>query len=118
VSHERRVVCRLADVPDGEARGVALESGDPEVHDAFLVRRGGRVFAWRNWCPHTGGRLDWKPHAFLTRDRSLIMCGTHGAIFEIDTGLCVGGPCARMHLAGLHAAVEGEDVVIYSARSK
>lgn len=118
MSHERRVVCRLADVPDGEARGVALESGDPEVHDAFLVRRGGRVFAWRNWCPHTGGRLDWKPHAFLTRDRSLIMCGTHGAIFEIDTGLCVGGPCARMHLAGLHAAVEGEDVVIYSARSK
>lgn len=118
MSHARTVVCRLDEVPDGGALGVSFESGSPDEHDAFVVRRGERVFVWRNWCPHTGSRLDWKPHAFLTKDRSLIMCGVHGANFEVDTGLCIAGPCVRMHLEGLHAAVEGGEVVVYSARSR
>lgn len=116
--HERRVLCALEAVPDGGALGVAFESGAPDLHDVFVVRRGERVFVWRNWCPHTGSRLDWKPHAFLTKDRSLIMCGVHGANFEIDTGRCIGGPCVGRHLDGLHAAVEAGEVVVYSARSR
>ncbi|HWP94918.1 MAG TPA: Rieske (2Fe-2S) protein [Gammaproteobacteria bacterium] len=117
MNHRRHVVCRLADIPDNEARGFTLGAGG-EARECFLVRKGARVFAYLNSCPHTGGRLDWKPHAFLTKDRTLIICSTHGAIFEIDTGRCVGGPCKGMSLGGLQAAVENGEVVVYEAHSE
>ncbi|WP_372760662.1 Rieske (2Fe-2S) protein, partial [Litorivivens sp.] len=30
---------------------------------------------------------------FLDRDDSLIQCATHGALFVVETGECVAGPC-------------------------
>ena len=59
----------------------------------FLVRKGDEVFAYVNVCPHAGRHLQWAPHHFLTNDRKNIFCAAHGAVFEIDTGLCVAGPC-------------------------
>ena len=63
------------------------------IEDVFVVRRGTQVFAYRNHCPHTGSPLDWQPDQFLNLDRTLIQCATHMALFRIDDGRCVSGPC-------------------------
>ena len=63
------------------------------VLELFVVKRNGRVFGYQNVCPHTGVSLDWMPHRFLDVDHALIICATHGALFEIDSGLCISGPC-------------------------
>lgn len=84
--------CRLDDLIDGAAKGFEWEGGG-YARSGFLVRQGAAVHAYRNECPHAGNRLDWKPDAFLTKDRSLIMCSVHGANFRIHDGLCVAGPC-------------------------
>lgn len=105
----RERLCRLEDIPDGEARG--FERG---AVDGFLVRRGNAVHAYHNICPHAGNPLNWKPDAFLTRDRKLIMCAVHGAMFEIGSGQCIAGPCAGHSLDSLDVRVEGEEVVLYT----
>lgn len=99
----------LAAVEDGAARGFEIPGG---TFDGFFVRRGERVYAYLNTCPHTGARLDWKPDAFLTRSRELIMCSVHGAIFEVENGLCIGGPCVGRALRPLAAEVRDGRVLI------
>lgn len=60
----------------------------------FIVRWGDELFAWRNHCPHYDNvRMAWKKDEFLNADRTRIVCGAHGAMFEINSGLCVQGPC-------------------------
>ena len=56
------------------------------------------VAAFVNYCPHAGHPLNFRPHKFLTPDRNLILCCSHGALFERDNGLCIAGPCAGRSL--------------------
>ena len=95
--------CRLGDLEDPGSRG----SPDGRF---FVVRRGGEAFAYLNVCPHYGAPLDWRPHAFLSVDRDLILCSMHGALFDIASGICVRGPCAGQALTRVEARVEGGDV--------
>jgi len=67
----------------------------------FAVRREGRVYAYQNRCPHRGVPLEWQPDQFLDASASLIQCATHGALFLIETGECVAGPCAGQSLTAL-----------------
>ena len=78
-----------------------------------MVRNEDGVFAYRNVCPHAGHSLNWKPHAFLTRNRDLIMCSMHGAIFDIGSGVCLEGPCPGRALTRLKVEIVSGDVVVY-----
>lgn len=108
----RVVVCRLEELADRDARGFGFRE-DACGHDGFVVRSGDAVYAYRNVCPHAGNPLNWKPHAFLSKKRDLILCSVHGAAFDIETGQCVGGPCPGRALESMRAAVEAGDVAVY-----
>jgi len=58
----------------------------------FVVRQGGDVFAYQNFCAHAGHPLNWSANKFLTRDKSAIICASHGATYNIATGDCFAGP--------------------------
>lgn len=60
--------------------------------DLILTRRGERVAAFHNECPHAGRRLDYAPGKFLIENDALI-CAAHGAVFGVESGHCLGGPC-------------------------
>jgi nitrite reductase/ring-hydroxylating ferredoxin subunit len=93
-----RVICALADIPEEGSRGFTLGTGDWPLR-GFLVRlREREVRAYVNHCPHAGHPLNLQPNQFLTQDRSLILCNSHGALFEKGTGYCVAGPCAGRSL--------------------
>jgi len=91
-------LCELDRIPDGGTRGFQIQLGGHSL-DLFLVRRGARAFAYRNSCPHTGGPLDWVPDQFLDIDGRWIQCATHAALFQIESGLCIAGPCAGDRLS-------------------
>jgi nitrite reductase/ring-hydroxylating ferredoxin subunit len=78
---------------------------------AFALRFEGRVVAYRNACPHTGGELDWNERDFLDADGQLIVCATHGALFEPASGRCVAGPCRGATLEAVAVFDDGESVV-------
>jgi len=86
-----RELCRLADIPDGGARGFGPALGG--FTGLFAVRRGDQAFAYVNACPHVGAALDAVPGRFLTADGAAIICGVHGARFGIEDGVCTAGPC-------------------------
>jgi len=78
---------------------------------AFVVRQGGKVFAYLNQCAHIAVELDWLPGQFFDDQGLYLVCATHGAMYEADTGFCVGGPCAGKSLTAL--AVEERDGHVY-----
>lgn len=86
-----RRLCRLDDMAPGTSRGFGPAPGG--FTGLFAVRPAHVVQVYVNACPHIGVALDWSPDDFLTRDRTHIVCSTHGALFAIDTGECVEGPC-------------------------
>jgi len=88
-----RVICALTEIPDGGSRAFTVGSGDWPLR-GFLVRVREEVRAYVNRCPHAGHPLNLRPHEFLSPDGTLILCHSHGALFEKLTGHCVAGPCA------------------------
>ncbi len=60
----------------------------------FVVRHRGAVVGYLNQCAHVAMELDWQPGQFFDSDGEVLMCATHGALYEPTTGRCAGGPCA------------------------
>jgi nitrite reductase/ring-hydroxylating ferredoxin subunit len=99
-----RVICPLHELADPGAKGFTLGSGDWPLR-GFVVRQGDCVRAYVNYCPHAGFPLNWTPDGFLAPEAPLILCAMHGALFEIETGFCVSGPCAGRKLRALPVSV-------------
>lgn len=85
-------------IADGGARNFVLQIGANRFH-GFVVRRGGDVFGYVDRCPHAGLPLAQQLDQYLTPDGGLIACSWHGAVFKVETGACVGGPCAGASLS-------------------
>jgi nitrite reductase/ring-hydroxylating ferredoxin subunit len=100
-----RVICALHELADPGARGFTIGRGDWPLR-GFVVRHGAEVRGYVNHCPHAGHPLNAWPHAFLASDLPVILCSSHGAVFEIETGLCVAGPCAGARLRAIALRVE------------
>jgi nitrite reductase/ring-hydroxylating ferredoxin subunit len=87
-------LCSSADLLDG-ARGVRFDVlYRSERAPAFVVRHAGRPAAYLNRCAHVAMELDWQPGDFFEPDGELLICATHGALYDPATGACRGGACA------------------------
>lgn len=95
---EKQRLCQVEDLPDPGSRGFTLATA-AGLREIFVVRQGDAIRGYLNACPHTGGPLDWQPDQFLSLDGRLIQCATHLAMFRIDDGHCVAGPCAGQSLS-------------------
>lgn len=81
----------------------ALRDGGPGVRfdlkrsgynaSAFAVRHAGNVYAYLNRCAHRFVELDWEAGRFFDASRQYLVCATHGALYEPETGYCIAGPC-------------------------
>ena len=105
----RALLCHIDDIADGGSAGfVAQVQGQPQ--SVMAVRRGIRVFVYVNNCPHTGAPLDFTPGRFLNLEGTHILCTGHGALFRLEDGHCVSGPCVGDDLQTLDAVVDDGDV--------
>lgn len=108
---DRRVLCTLAEVPDPGTYEFSIGEGDWPLR-GFVVRHRGQVRAYVNSCPHAGHPLNWKPNSFFAPRTELLLCVSHGALFEPDTGECVAGPCAGQNLQSLKIEIADGQVVL------
>jgi len=74
---------------DGEKKTLQIQEG------GFAICIKGKIYAYRNHCPHVGSPLDWVPNQFFSDDGETLLCHTHGALFDPATGDCISGPCPR-----------------------
>lgn len=59
----------------------------------FVVRYNGELQAYVNRCAHLPVELDWNEGDFFNTSRDYLICATHGAHYQPETGECVMGPC-------------------------
>ena len=102
-----KLLCAGADIREASSRGFDIDG-----QKLFAVRRGGHVHVYINRCPHRGVGLDWKPDQFLDASNSLIQCATHGALFLIEDGECVSGPCAGQSLTSVESREDEQGIWI------
>jgi nitrite reductase/ring-hydroxylating ferredoxin subunit len=106
-----RVLCSLDELDATGCRAFTVGEGDWPLR-GLVVRKGDRVYAYQNRCPHAGHPLNLKPHDFLTPDGSLIVCCSHGALFDKTSGYCIDGPCAGDSLTAIPVSVVGNCVML------
>src|SRR4051794_23657144 len=92
-----RVICPLSAISDPGAREFSIGAGDWPLR-GFVVRRGSDIYAYLNRCPHAGHPLNWKPDTFFSPAGRLLLCASHGALFDPSSGYCVAGPCVGASL--------------------
>lgn len=104
-------LCRWMDLPDPGSLG--FERGKSGTRrSCVLIRRGNQVWAYENRCPHTGAPLDWRPGQVLDPEGAYIQCALHLALFRMDNGLCIHGPCLGQSLQPVAVEHRGEWVVL------
>jgi nitrite reductase/ring-hydroxylating ferredoxin subunit len=110
-------ICPSADLLEG-GRGVRFpvtEYGRSET--AFVVRYHGSAYAYVNRCAHVPIELDWSEGEFFESSGLYLMCATHGAIYDPQTGHCLGGPCRGGRLQPI-AVTEREQMIFWQPDSR
>lgn len=60
---------------------------------AFAIRFKGQAHAYLNRCTHVAMELDYQPNRVFDDSGQWLLCATHGAAYQPDSGRCAGGPC-------------------------
>ena len=107
----RFTLCRVDDIAELQTLGFDPDANDP-ARRVFVVRKDDQLYCFRNSCPHTGAPLNWQGDKFLSFDQRFIQCSLHGALFRIESGLCIAGPCGGQFLESVpFEIIDGELVV-------
>jgi nitrite reductase/ring-hydroxylating ferredoxin subunit len=87
------------------------------VTKKILLENGGSIllivfknnyYAYKNQCQHLPVELDWGNEDFFDEEKEYIVCATHGAMYEPETGFCICGPCAGKKLQSVELEVDDE----------
>ena len=87
---------RLDVLPNqGECVAVPIGNDERGLPVEALVARAadGSLRAYTNVCQHVPIPLDSGSGEFLSEDGEHFICLTHGALYRIEDGVCVAGPC-------------------------
>jgi len=103
-------LCQLHELENPGAK--AFEIGETSI---FIVRQDDQAYAYINSCPHRGIRLEWQPDQFLDTEKQYIQCSTHGALFTLDTGKCIVGPCNGQSLQPIECRIDQGQVLVTHA---
>ena len=109
-------ICGVKEIRNRRVKGFHLlrvgEDGKPHPWSILVVRWDKKVYGYVNACPHQGGQLDWERDQFIDPTGKRLICGKHGALFEIDSGHCVDGPCQGQGLVPVAVSVIDGDVCV------
>jgi|SRR6516165_10737140 nitrite reductase/ring-hydroxylating ferredoxin subunit len=111
------VICDRRDVRDRMGKSFPVmrvwDDGQLRPWDIFICRFGKTYHAYVNNCPHQEVRLDWEKNNFFEPNYlKVLMCGKHGSQFDVETGVCISGPCEGKQLEKILCFLDEDDVCI------
>ena len=86
-------LCNSSDLLDGELAVPFDVVYGGQTCRAFAIRFRGQVHAYLNRCSHVWTEMDYQPNRFFDITGTRLICATHGALYQPETGACRGGPC-------------------------
>lgn len=98
-------IATLEEIEEGKTIKFSF-TREERLLEGFVGRFKGKLFAYENTCRHIPISLDYGDNRFFTNQGDALMCQTHGAVYEPDTGLCTRGPCAGASLFPLEVVEE------------
>jgi nitrite reductase/ring-hydroxylating ferredoxin subunit len=112
VAQTQRVICDSSALNDG-GPGVRFHVDRRGARAAaFVVRYGDEVYAYLNSCAHIPVELDWMEGEFYDKAGLYLICATHGATYEPDTGHCIMGPCKGQKLVAVKVEERGGKIYL------
>ncbi len=94
------LICQKSDLPKQGFKQFTIPITQGELA-LFVHCQDNEITAYQNKCPHLGIPLNWQADKFHSIEKTYIQCSTHGALFTLDKGLCIAGPCVNQSLASL-----------------
>jgi len=116
-----QVICDRADLVESVGGGKAVRfmmqrgkqnSKNSQKLPCFVVVFGGEIYAYVNKCPHRYTELDWLPGEVFDDEGLYLVCATHGAVFEVNSGLCADGPCKGLSLDRVQVREVGKHIIL------
>jgi nitrite reductase/ring-hydroxylating ferredoxin subunit len=90
-------ICRADFIQSQRCKSFTLwrvgDNGLPAPWCIIILRWGQGLHAFVNRRPHQSSVLNFERDQFFDPERRFLMCGKHGALLDITTGICVDGPC-------------------------
>ncbi|WP_454758239.1 Rieske (2Fe-2S) protein [Caulobacter segnis] len=105
------VLCALDEVSSPGSKGFRWREGDA-MFAGFVVRKDDLVVGYVDSCPHAGWPLAGFAGRYLTRENDLILCAGHAALFKIEDGACVAGPCPNEKLFSWPVEVRDGQIIV------
>jgi nitrite reductase/ring-hydroxylating ferredoxin subunit len=101
-------VCAESELGSTDVQPVELPRGTDRRPREALVLRGedGQPRAYLNRCRHLPVPIDGGSRQYLTRGGEYLLCGTHGALYRKNDGMCVAGPCLNLALERIELVEE------------
>ena len=105
------VLCKTTDLDTLGSIGLEVKI-NRKTQDIFIIKKDTEFFAYKNQCPHRLTQMEWNPNDFLTEDKQHIICAMHAAIFNLDNGFCISGPCAGESLKKVGISVKDGNIFL------
>lgn len=106
------IIFKSADLQNA-AQGLRFELPQlGEFVSGFIIRFHDKPYAYINQCAHVPVELDWNQGEFFTAQKDYIICATHGALYQPETGLCVMGPCKGKQLKPIEVIEQNQEIII------
>ena len=109
-------LCHESELVNYQARSFSVETAQGAI-ELFLVRQDRRIRAYLNNCPHLSIPLNWQPDEFLSLEGTHIQCSTHGALFTMEEGHCIAGPCTGQSLTPLTIEQQDDGKIVLQHKS-
>lgn len=100
-------LCNINDLSEPGSKGFTIRG-----ESIFAVKFDGQIFTYKNHCPHLGIELNFQPNVFLDTEGQMIQCANHGALFNINDGKCVSGPCLNKGLEAIPHTIENGNICV------
>ena len=104
-------LCAVSEIEEEESRGFEIQDGEKKL-SLLVVKKDGILSVYVNKCPHLGVPLNFEDDRFLDVEKNFILCSTHGALFKIDDGECVHGPCLGASLKPQPFEIRDEELFV------
>ena len=105
------VLCSLEELGPREGKGFVFKDGSLRF-EMFLQRWDDAVYAYQNQCPHMLLPLDIRPGRFLDFEKQHLHCANHGALFRVQDGHCIKGPCKGDYLTPVLISRKGDEILV------